>query len=347
MILTLLADPAAADAPPPRGDGAIRVAVYAAPLSRRGPGLLLRDIEAGEAQAAAAARIVAATAPDILLLAEFDRDLDAAALRAFAQAAGMAGAQALSPVSNAGMATGLDMDGDGRTGRWRDAQGFGRFDGNGAMALLSRWPATVERDLTALPWRDLPDARLPVHADGTPFPSEAALAAQRLSSTGHWIVRVDAPTGPLRLLAWSATPPVFDGPEDRNGRRAADEAALWRHLLDGRMGPAPPRPFVLLGKSNVDPLAGDGMRAEMAALLSDPRLADPRPSSAGGAAAGDATDTADWDDPVPGNLRVTYALPSADLSIADSGVVWPEGGELAGTAEEAGPHRLVWVDVIP
>ena len=37
----------------------------------------------------------------------------------------------------------------------------------------------------------------------------------------------------LHLLAHHPTPPVFDGPEDRNGRRNHDEAALWTAWLDG------------------------------------------------------------------------------------------------------------------
>ena len=82
---------------------------------------------------------------------------------------------------------------------------------------------------------------------------------------------------------------------------------------------------MVLGNLNLDPLDGAGERAAMAALLAHPRLQDPRPASAGGAAAagtgvngghdGDpALDTADWrDDDGPGNLRVDYVLPSAEL----------------------------------
>jgi endonuclease/exonuclease/phosphatase family metal-dependent hydrolase len=60
---------------------------------------------------------------------------------------------------------------------------------------------------------------------------------------------------------------------------------------------------------------------------------------------GDAAfDTGDFDDRAGsvGNLRVDYVLPSADMTVCASGVVWP--------TEETGPamssdHRLVWVDV--
>ena len=162
------------------------------------------------------AAIVAEVRPDILLLTDFDYDAGGAAIGAFADRLAALGVDlphrfALRP--NSGMATGLDLDGNGRTGEARDAMGYGRFAGDGGLALLSRWPvdAAAVQDFSTLLWRDLPGATLPV-ADGGPFPDEAAQAAQRLSSTAHWSVPVAAPGGPVTLLVWSAIPPVFDGP---------------------------------------------------------------------------------------------------------------------------------------
>jgi hypothetical protein len=199
----------------------------------------------------------------------------------------------------------------------------------------------------------MPGARLPARADGAPFPSEAARAVQRLSTAGHWAVPLRLPGGGrLTVLAFSATAPVFDGPEDRNGLRAGDEAALWLRLLDGALGPAPAPPFALLGRANIDPADGEGPHAAIRALLADPRLHDPRPASPGGRAeadpghAGDpALDTAEWpaDRGGPGNLRVDYVLPSADLAVAAAGVHWPEGA--AERTRAASRGRLVWVDL--
>ena len=331
------------------------MATWGAPLSRDGPGLLLGDILDPEDEGiAAVVAVILAAHPDVLLLTDMDWDRDGAALGALAERLAEEGLDyphrlALAP--NAGLPTGLDMDGNGTAGEPRDAQGYGRFRGDGGMALLSRWPLGEVRDLSALLWRDLPGARLP-SVDGRPFPSEEAQAVQRLSSSGHWIVPVEAPGGPVTLLAWAATPPVFDGPEDLNGRRSADELALWARVLDGAFGPAP-QDYVLMGDAQIDPLDGEGWRQDMAALLADPRLQDPRPGSEGGLLApggegqGDpALDTADGPEDGPGNLRVDYVLPAATLRVLDAGVLWPpEGDPLAEAVAATGPHRLVWVEL--
>ena len=344
------------------------MATWNVELERRGPGLLLSDIEGeDDPQVAAVAAVIAEVAPDILLLTSVDYDAELAALRALAARFAAAGVTyphlfALRP--NTGRASGLDLDGDGRLGGPGDAQGFGRFAGQGGMALLSRLPVVAgeARDFSAFLWRDLPGALLP-EAAGRPFPSEQALAVQRLSTTGHWAVPVALPRGGrLTLLAWHATPPVFDGPEDRNGRRNHDETAFWAALLDGRIaGEAPPEPpFVILGDANLDPADGDGRGEAIRALLSHPALQDPAPSSEGAASAARAQgganagqagpaeqDTADWpEDGGPGNLRVDYVLPSAGLAVTGAGVFWPEGGDpMADVAAPASRHRLVWVDI--
>ena len=59
-------------------------------------------------------------------------------------------------------------------------------------------------------------------------------------------------------------------------------------------------------------------------------------------------DTVDWPDGPgdPGNLRVDYLLPSHDLTVVDSAVLWPPAGNpLAEVAEQASRHRLIWLDI--
>lgn len=331
---------------PAPAPGAIRIATWTPDLSRKGPGLLLKDIRSGkDAQIAAAVQVIVAARPDVLVLTGFDWDHDGLALTAFADlltAAGMDYPHRHASQPNGGMATGLDLDGDGRLGTADDAQGFGLFTGQNGMAVLSRLPLGAVTDHSAELWRDLPGNLMP------PAAPEAA-AAQRLSSTAHWEVPVTTPSGPVTLLAWSATPPVFDGPEDRNGRRNHDEAAYWLDRL-------PQGRFVLIGDANLDPVDGDGRPQALRALIAAAQ--DPKPASEGAARApqtganarhtGDpALDTAAW--PAadgPGNLRVDVILPSRDLVVSAAGVLWPApGAPLADVVAAASRHRLVWVDL--
>ena len=329
----------------------LRVATFDTELARKGPGLLLRDISSGkDAQVAAVVAVIAAVRPDVLVLQGVDWDFDGAALAALAEALGAAGVEypyTYARRPNTGMASGLDLDGDGRLGGPGDAQGFGSFTGQGGMAVLSRFPVdeTGVEDYSALLWRDLPGAELPVRPDGGPFPSEGAQAVQRLSSVGHWVVPVVVGGGPLRLMLFRAGPPVFDGPEDSNGKRNHDEVAFWRLYLDGSFGSAPEGRFVIAGNANIDPFDSDGRHEAIRALLGDPRVQDVEPESAGAVAdGGKALATVEWQG--VGRLRVDYVLPSRDLEVTGAGVFWPAPGETGRDAAlAASRHRLVWVDL--
>lgn len=335
----------------------LRIATFNTGLERDGPGLLLRDILRGDdPQVRSVVKVLAKAAPDIVALQGVDHDHHMRTLRALRDAIAGTGPDypyMFASAPNAGMATGLDMDGDGRLARGADAQGYGRFSGQGGMAILSRYPidSAGVRDLSGLLWRDVPGALLPT-VGGQPFPSVEAQSIQRLSSVGHWIVPIKAPGGLVHLMPFHAAPHVFDGPEDRNGRRNHDEIRLWQHVLDGRFGPAPQERFVILGGATIDPVDGGGRKQAIRALLIDPRLHDPRPLRPGPVSPnpsqqGDAhLHTVDWPTPGPGPLRVDYVLPSADWAVVDAAVHWPpagaDGHEAAITAST---HRLVWVDL--
>ena len=149
-------------------------------MDRKGPGLLLRDIlREQDPQIDAVAQVLALLRPDILILQGVDHDLDLKTLEALrnriAQDDGPRYDHLFARRPNSGMATGLDMDGDGRRGGPRDAQGYGEFAGQGGMALLSRHPLdrAGAQDFSAFLWRDLPGALLPLR-EGMPFPSEQA-----------------------------------------------------------------------------------------------------------------------------------------------------------------------------
>ena len=313
------------------------MATWGADLSRRGPGLLLAEINRGEsAELAAVIAVIRALDADLLLLTDMDFDTQLvalAALQARLAAEGLAYPHGFALRPNSGVQSGFDLDGNGRPAEPRDAWGYGEFAGQGGMALLSRLPLAVDQaqDYTGFRWADLPGALLP--ADLT----AEVQAEQPLSSVNHWQIAAELPGGGhLALLGWKATPPVFDGPEDRNGRRNHDEAAFWLQLLAGSLPYSPPAaPFVLLGDANLDAERGDGRRRAIRALLDHPQLQDP---------VGPAP-TAEFAQP-PGPLRVDYLLPSAGVSVTAAGVLRPETDpDLAADLRAAGRHYPVWADL--
>lgn len=322
-------------------------------MSRDGPGLLLRDILKGDPQVEAWLKVVEAADPDVLVIGDIDYDLHAVALRMLADRLDDY-PYSFTRRPNRGLDSGIDRDGDGRFGEPEDAEGYGTFAGQGGMAVLSRVPILSEafQDFSTFPWSELPDTL--ALGDGRD--------PHRLSTTVHWDLPLKiGPNKSLNVLIWRATAPVFDGPEDRNGRRNHDEAQFWRHYIDGGFGTAPGGPFVLMGTANADPLDGESKPDALHALLAHPRLHTPSQASAGAVEAaerdggvntnhaGEATnDTVDWPDGPgdPGNLRVDYVMPSQDLRVLGGGVFWPpESDPLAFAVAHASRHRLVWVDV--
>ena len=358
----------------------VRFATFNAALSREGAGVLLKDFAKGEPRIEAVAQIIRHVRPDILLINEIDHDPGNHSLHALVDqlqrdgegTTGIRYDHTFTAPSNTGEPSGLDLNGDGRIAGPLDAYGFGRFPGQFGMAMLSRFPLGEARTFRLFPWSEMPGARRPVNADGTPFHLAEIWRSLRLSSKSHWDIVVTLPDGrDVHLLASHPTPPVFDGPEDRNGRRNADEIRLLADYIDparsawitddaGRSGGlAEGAAFVVAGDLNADPVDGDGLRAGIIGLLQIAQ--DPKPQSPGAAEAagganrfhrGDkALDTADWkDEGGPGNLRVDFVLPSPGLEIAASGVFWPAEGDalrrLVGSGgKESSDHRLVWVDI--
>lgn len=330
----------------------LRIATWNVSLDRAGPGLLVNDLaRAKDPQIAAILQVLVELQADVVLLTAFDYDKAMVAAQAFNERlteAGLSYPHLFSLRPNTGVTTGLDMDRDGRLGGAGDAQGWGRFSGQGGMLILSKLAIDREniRDYSSFLWRDLPDNLMPKDSP------QAEVNLQRLSSVGHWQVPLILENKTrLTLLAWHATPPVFDGPEDRNGRRNHDEAAFWARLLDGDLPFVPPSPpFVLLGDSNLDPEDGDGRPQAIRELLSHPRLNDPRPRGTHGrtepAHRGDpALDTALYDQ--IGGLRVDLVLPGKEgLETHSSGVFWPRSDtRFSDTLKAASRHAPVWVDV--
>ena len=195
----------------------------------------------------------------------------------------------------------------------------------------------------------------------------------RLSSKNHVDLPVNVDGTTIHFLVSHPTPPVFDGPEDRNGTRNHDEIRFWADYVsgdgsgdyvyddDGGTGGLPSGAlFVMAGDQNADPFDGDSTGDAALQLTDNPRFNHSLvPASLGGpeqaflqgldnaAHLGDpAFDTSDFGEP-PGNLRVDYVLPSADLAIVDGAVFWPLTSDPLFGLVSASDHRLVWIDILP
>ncbi len=286
--------------------------------------------------------------------------------------------------SNTGVFSGFDLDNSGAAGDFvpNDSFGFGFFEGQFGMAIYSKYPIAYERIRTFqfFLWKDMPGALLPddpaIHGPRDWYSPEE-LDVFRLSSKSHWDVPIRIGRQVVHFLVSHPTPPVFDGDEDRNGTRNHDEIRFWADYVtpgrngyiyddNGRRGGLRGNAkFVVAGDLNSDPFDGDSIPGSAQQLLDSPRInSTMTPSSEGGpeqaalqgganvGQIGDpAHDTADFSDVAPGNLRVDYVLPSANLAIADSAVFWPRSTDplfpLVGTFPfPSSDHRLVWVDVV-
>jgi 3-phytase len=369
----------------------VRFATFNASLNRNVAGQLVQHLSTPDnAQAATVAEIIQRARPDVLLINEFDFDPDGTAARLFQQNYLSLPHNGAAPIeyphrfvapSNTGIPSGLDLNNDGSVGGPDDAFGFGFFPGQFGMAVYSMHPIVLDdvRTFQTFLWADMPGALLP-DDPSTPEPADwfsaEELGAVRLSSKSHWDLPLDIDGRIVHFLVSHPTPPVFDGPEDRNGRRNHDEIRFWAdyvtpgqastYIYDdaGRRGGLEPGArFVIAGDQNADPLDGDSVPGAAQLLLDHPRVnTSVTPASEGAVDAterqgganlthrGDpAFDTADFADSAPGNLRVDYVLPSRPLRILDGAVFWPTADDplfrLVGDFPfPSSDHRLVWID---
>ncbi len=376
----------------PRKDHAVdlRVATYNLSLNRGSAGELEKDLGTPDnQQARTVAEVIQRANPDIILLNEFDYVPGMRAADLFREnylAVGQGGADpvhyphAYVAPSNTGIPSGFDLNNDGKVGGGDDAFGFGAFEGQYGMAVLSKYPIDMEnvRTFQNFLWKDMPGALLPDNP-ATPEPADwfspEELDVVRLSSKSHWDVPVKVGGETVHVLASHPTPPTFDGPEDRNGRRNHDEIRFWadyvtpgksQYIVDDegtRRGLLPSEPFVIVGDQNADPFDGDSVESAINQLLDSKQIVDPLPASAGAVEAaalqgganaaheGDPRyDTADFADGAPGNLRADYVLPSRKTTVLGSGVFWPAQADPLSRLTGVYPfpssdHRLVWVDL--
>ena len=402
LLASLLTAPALAGADGWKDDGykhkqpTVRFASFNASLNRSAAGELAAELATpGSEQPAAVAEIIQRTRPDVLLINEFDYDASGESLALFSKnyleisqngAAPIAYPYRYAAPSNTGIPSGFDLDNSGGAGDFGpgDAFGFGFFEGQFGMAVYSMYPIVEDeiRTFQKFRWVDMPGALLPDDPD-TPEPADwyspEELEVFRLSSKSHWDVPIEVGRRTIHFLVSHPTPPVFDGPEDRNGTRNHDEIRFWADYVrpnksryiyddDGNYGGLDRGArFVIAGDQNADPNDGDSVPGAIQQLLEHRKIKDRKtPASDGAVAAAEAQglqnddhispakfDTADFGegDFGPGNLRADYVLPSRKLRVKDSGVFWPTPDDpffyLTGPGFPAvsSDHRLVWIDV--
>jgi endonuclease/exonuclease/phosphatase family metal-dependent hydrolase len=323
-----------------------------------------------------AAEILRRVQPDVVLINEIDYSAERDCARSFADRYLANMRDGLAPLNlpylaylpvNTGVPSGFDFTHDGDAADPGDAFGFGNYPGQYGMALFSRYPfdGTAVRTFQRFLWQDMPGHLMPDGNAGRPaFYSRDEVDVFRLSSKSHWDVPLRIDDRVIHVLASHPTPPVFDGPEDSNGRRNFDEIRLWADYINGgaaadyivddqgrRGGLASGSSFVVLGDLNAhtrDPTING--RTAISQLLGHPAIHDPNPLAEG-----------DWPSPERSPYldnpraktssigRLDYVLPSRDLDVAGTGVWYPRSDDplraLVTPPDAASDHALVWVDV--
>ena len=79
--------------------------------------------------------------------------------------------------------------------------------------------------LTNDPSVDNPDTEVNENLNG--YYSAEEIEVLRLSSKSHWDVPINVNGEIIHVLASHPTAPVFDGEEDKNGKRNHDEIRFW------------------------------------------------------------------------------------------------------------------------
>ncbi len=336
-------------------------------------------------QLLAAAEILTKLNPDVLILNEIDHDIAALAdgkdltlnAHRFNDDYLNKGENPLhypyvyAAPCNTGFLTGKDLDNNGKVAtdadrgsrdHGGDCYGYGAYPGQYSMAIFSRYPLQTgkARTFQKFLWKDLPNNLLP-----TEWYSTDEIDIFRLSSKSHWDIPVQIGEQVIHLLVSHPTPPVFDGKEDRNGRRNYDEIRMWVHYINNdpvmvddlgiRGGLGEDESFIIAGDLNAAP-NGDTLQTGQRSI--DQLLQHEKVNDCGhflvseGALRGQKAGppeyierrTTGWKDR---GLRIDHLLPSKDLKPVSGGVYWPDakvdslGANLAKLTSD---HHLIWLD---
>lgn len=330
---------------------------------------LVKALQSGENQQIKnIAEIIQRTNPDIILLNEFDYiDDHDQGIKAFLTQYLAKSQQGAEPVDYpyyylAPVNTGVKVPEQDKSERLTHF-GFGRYPGQYGMVVLSKYPIELSQTRTFqhFLWQHMPDNLMPVDEQGNPWYSTSATNVMRLSSKSHWDLPINVCGQQLHVLASHPTPPVFDGEEDRNGRRNFDEIRFWRDYIQADSnsyhyddkgvhgGIKQNAKFVILGDLNASNQDGDAYPGAIDNLLTSAKVnAYTAPVSAGGRAnkpdiGHAASHTASW------GMRADYVLPSSNVAVTDSGVFWPSVEQplyrLVQDRQASSDHRLVWAEL--
>jgi hypothetical protein len=270
---------------------------------------------------------------------------------------------------NTGVKVNDDVNGDGKSNQLPvDTHGFGYFIGHFGMVLLSKYPIDKNaiRTFQKFKWHDMPNALKPITPEThQPWYKGDTWKTLRLSSKSHWDIPININGKLIHILASHPTPPVFDGPENRNGNCNHDEIRFWLDYINNKQGDyiyddnhqkgalKVGQRFIIIGDQNASSIEGDAIITKasqgITALLNSDKIQDTLPKSLGGKdhASNNINSihhTASW------GMRADYVLPSTfGFIIKKSGVFWPQQDEetyrLIKNRQASSDHRLVWVDV--
>ncbi len=336
-------------------------------------------LESNHQQIKNIAEIIQRVNPDIILLNEFDNqqnnsDNQHATLKTFIKQYLNKSQNGQSAIDfpyfyqgqvNTGVNSGYDLDGNGKKGILPgDGFGYGHFSGHFGMVLLSKYPIKNDkiRTFQYFKWQDMPNALKPIDPlTSQSWFSQDAWRNIRLSSKSHWDIPIRVNNKIIHILASHPTPPVFDGPEDRNGKRNHDEIRFWNDYITTEKsgyiyddqgikgGLNISSPFVILGDLNASNVDGNAINSAISSLLNHENVQDVMPQSQGAKIHSQDNinakyHTAFW------KMRADYVLPSKiGIEVKNSGVYWPTEDEdtfrLIKDRAASSDHRMVWLDL--
>ncbi|MFC4358904.1 endonuclease/exonuclease/phosphatase family protein [Halobium salinum] len=285
----------------------------------------------------------------------------------------------LQPTSNTGVLPDgcydFNKDGNYRE-RPGDAFGFGEYPGHYAFAIASKYPIDESsiRSFQTFEWADMPGNLIPVAGeegvvtdpedDETAlYLTEEELEVYRLPSKTHVDVPFEIEEETVHGLFAHPTPPGFDGVNNFNGKWNHDEVRFFADYVAGEDyiyddsgvcgGLDDDASYVLMGDMNAGPGLGRDERplrpAQKFLIDNDDFYTDRLPRSPGGAQRGLPTATRTGGDVEGVVEQIDYVLPSPDLSLGASSVVWPSENttkqNLLEDVRRASDHRLVWADI--